>query len=231
MYPTALTRGRMAILPKPSPSAPPPKPSKRCLSSWHPGESMHSLWYARLTLRIQEGRPARQNAEMGPQTRTSILSKFRSPPAGSASLKRVLVVLEMLCRTLTDLQQVPLVVNFDISSPEGAPRRSLAFSRLSRSCDSVYVHQAVRASAAAANYRPGSVVNVCCSDEDVQRLKQYALSVGRRVADQGTAASKATSVSVCKKSRSTASSDPRSVRTMPSSRSSVPFWLYPVWRI
>ena len=60
------------------------------------------------------------HGDMGASARHAIVSKFRSgnnpgPGRGQhAGLKRVLVVYDALCRTLSDIHQVAMVVNYDL---------------------------------------------------------------------------------------------------------------------
>lgn len=56
-----------------------------------------------------------QHQDMGAPARHAIMSKFRSSiPNRTGPNKRVLVVYDALCRTLTDVSQVPLVINYDL---------------------------------------------------------------------------------------------------------------------
>lgn len=62
---------------------------------------------------------------MGQAARHALMSKFRSPPAHRLGPnKRVLVVYDALARTLTDVSQVSLVVNYDLprSAEDYLPR-------------------------------------------------------------------------------------------------------------
>ncbi|KPV74871.1 uncharacterized protein RHOBADRAFT_36826 [Rhodotorula graminis WP1] len=54
--------------------------------------------------------------DMGPQARSGTVAKFRStqPNRPGLAVKRVLVVYDALSRGLTDVGQVPLVINFDM---------------------------------------------------------------------------------------------------------------------
>jgi len=54
--------------------------------------------------------------DMGPQVRSGTVAKFRStqPNRPGLAVKRVLVVYDALSRGLTDVGQVPLVINFDM---------------------------------------------------------------------------------------------------------------------
>lgn len=57
------------------------------------------------------------HGDMGAAARHAIVSKFRSGNAGPGrppGLKRVLVVYDALCRTLSDIHQVALAVNYDL---------------------------------------------------------------------------------------------------------------------
>lgn len=57
------------------------------------------------------------HGDMGASARHAILSKFRSgnaAPGRGMGMKRVLVVYDALCRTLSDIHQVALVVNYDL---------------------------------------------------------------------------------------------------------------------
>jgi superfamily II DNA/RNA helicase len=57
------------------------------------------------------------HGDMGASARHAILSKFRSGNVGQGrgmAAKRVLVVYDALCRTLSDIHQVAMVVNFDL---------------------------------------------------------------------------------------------------------------------
>jgi len=57
------------------------------------------------------------HSDMGSSARHAVISKFRSGNVGGnrgISMKRVLIVLDSLCRTLSDIHQVALVVNFDL---------------------------------------------------------------------------------------------------------------------
>ena len=53
------------------------------------------------------------HGDMGASARHTAITKFRSGVRG-AGLKRVLVVYDALSRTLTDIHQVSLVINFDM---------------------------------------------------------------------------------------------------------------------
>lgn len=59
------------------------------------------------------------HGDMGASARHAIIGKFRSGNSGagrgaSSGMKRVLVVYDALCRTLSDIHQVALVINFDL---------------------------------------------------------------------------------------------------------------------
>lgn len=51
---------------------------------------------------------------MGQSSRHAIMTKFRSGNNRTGGGKKVLVVYDALCRTLTDVPQVPLVINYDL---------------------------------------------------------------------------------------------------------------------
>lgn len=57
------------------------------------------------------------HGDMGASARHAIVSKFRSGNVGQGrgmAAKRILVVYDALCRTLSDIHQVAMVVNFDL---------------------------------------------------------------------------------------------------------------------
>ena len=57
------------------------------------------------------------HGDMGASARHAIVTKFRSGNVGQGrgmAAKRVLVVYDALCRTLSDIHQVAMVVNFDL---------------------------------------------------------------------------------------------------------------------
>lgn len=54
------------------------------------------------------------HSDMGPAARNTVISKFRSANGRGVGIKRVLVVYDALCRTLSDIHQVALVVNYDL---------------------------------------------------------------------------------------------------------------------
>ncbi|KAI5479895.1 eukaryotic translation initiation factor [Pseudohyphozyma bogoriensis] len=93
--------------------------------------------------------------DMGPPARHQIMSKFRAPPATRplGPTKRALIVYDALCRTLTDVSQVPLVINYD----------------LPRAVED-YIHR-VSCATAAGMGRPGVVINFVTPGSDVERLR------------------------------------------------------------
>ncbi|KAH8929465.1 P-loop containing nucleoside triphosphate hydrolase protein [Atractiella rhizophila] len=95
--------------------------------------------------------------DMGGPARHSVLSKFRSSAAstpGMKASKKCLVVYDALCRSLNDVHQVPLVINFDLPrAPED------------------YVHR-VACATSAGHVRPGVAINFLVDNRDIDMLRQ-----------------------------------------------------------
>ncbi|ORY46304.1 hypothetical protein BCR35DRAFT_311026 [Leucosporidium creatinivorum] len=91
--------------------------------------------------------------DMGQSSRHAIMTKFRSANNRTGGGKKVLVVYDALCRTLTDVPQVPLVLNFD----------------LPRAVED-YVHR-ITCATASGYARPGVAINIVTPGADVEMLR------------------------------------------------------------
>lgn len=90
---------------------------------------------------------------MGQSSRQAIMSKFRSNTGRGAGSKKVLVVYDALCRSLTDVPQVPLVINYD----------------LPRAVED-YVFR-ITCATASGYARPGVAINIVSPGADVEMLR------------------------------------------------------------
>ena len=99
-----------------------------------------------------------QHGDMGAASRASIMTKFRTPSVANNGmpLKKVLVIYDALCRTMHDVTDMPLVINFDaVSSVEA------------------YAHHVACAAPVGNNFgRSGVIVNVLTTDEDINQLRR-----------------------------------------------------------
>ena len=96
---------------------------------------------------------------MGSSARSAVMSRFRSTQSTGGATKKALILVDSLAHLLVDIHQIPLVVVFDV------PAKAEAYAALA-------------ASAASASFqRPGIVVTVAASDEDIDKC---VCNAGRR---------------------------------------------------
>lgn len=81
------------------------------------------------------------------------MSRFRSSQSTGGATKKALILVDSLAHQLVDIHQIPLVVIYDVPKPE-------AYAQL------------VASAASASFQRPGIVVTVATSDEDIDKLRR-----------------------------------------------------------